>query len=254
LNILSFDSSTAELHLSLSEAGRVKASKIVSTDTDRRRYAASEIIPAINSLLREQGWKNTEVDAVVVGVGPGSFTGVRVGVVTARTIGQALKLPVLGVSLFDCYAHLVNEPIGIVLDAGGGYFYVASYGCRGGGNYENAVGAQLKDLAMAKEPECLKLEELSQGLADGRRWLVSPSLLERLRESSKKAEPLPVLNNIATLQSEIAIYRLSLREFPKVATGDRISIREKMMAEFPYALVKPLYLRQASITLKSVAS
>jgi hypothetical protein len=60
-------------------------------------------------------------------------------------------------------------------------------------------------------------------------------------------EPLPDLNNIAALQSEIAFHRLSLRE----STGDGATRRARLLKEFPYQAIRPLYLRQASITLKS---
>jgi len=241
LKILSFDASTAELHLSISEASKLVASENVRPDSDRKRYTASEIIPAIDSLLQGQNWQKTELDAIVVGIGPGSFTGVRVAVVTGRTLGQALSLPVLGVSIFDCYAKLMHEPVGILIDAGGNSCYVASYGLSEGHN-------NIDGLAELDQPKCVKLESLAQLFSSSDRWLVSPSLLEKVgSDTSVKMEPLPDLNNIAVLQSEIALHRLSLREL----AGDGATRRARLLKEFPYQSIRPLYLRQASITLKS---
>jgi tRNA threonylcarbamoyl adenosine modification protein YeaZ len=257
LKILSFDASTAELHLSISDAYDLAASKIVRPDSDQRRYTASEMIPAVDALLKSKDWRKTDLDAVVVGIGPGSFTGVRVAVVVGRTLGQALNLPVLGVSIFDCYAKLIREPIAVVIDAGSSFCYVASYRQAEGTGAEAPAGHsddQVDGLSLLVPPKCVKSESLVEVLALSNRWLVSPSLFERVGISGVKAEPLPDLNNIAALQSEIAAYRLSLRESPKAASGDATSRRAQLMAEFPYQSVRPLYLRQASVTLKSFAN
>jgi len=66
-----------------------------------------------------------------------------------------------------------------------------------------------------------------------------------------ECEPLPELNNIALVQSEIAAYRLSLKQSTPGDDADGTYQRARLMTEFPYESVKPLYLRQASITLKS---
>jgi tRNA threonylcarbamoyl adenosine modification protein YeaZ len=248
LKILSFDASTAELHLSLSDANELAASAIIRPDADQRRYTASEMIPAIDDLLKSKNCKKTDLDAVAVGIGPGSFTGVRVAVVVARTLGQALKIPVLGISIFDCYAKLIKEPFTAITDAGGNFAYVASYvkskGVNGGTN------SQIDSLSQTEPPQCVKIEELPAMLKEAARRLVAPSLVEKL-QSLAEVEPLPELNNIALLQSEIAAYRLSLKESPKGHQTDGTYQRAQLVTEFPYQSVRPLYLRQASITLKS---
>lgn len=244
MKILSFDASTAELHLSISEASKVIASQIVQPDSDRKRYTASEIIPAIAGLLESQSWQKSDLEAIAVGIGPGSFTGVRVAVVTGRTLGQGLNLPVAGVSIFDCYAKLMRKPIGILMDAGGASCYVASYQQTSGEN-------ELDGLSELEQPKCVRLDSLDKMMESASQWLVSPSLIEKVSgNTSAQIEPLPDLNNIAVLQSEIALYRLSLRE----SARDVTTRRAILVKEFPYQSVRPLYLRQASITLKSPAN
>jgi hypothetical protein len=66
--------------------------------------------------------------------------------------------------------------------------------------------------------------------------------------------PLPTLNNIAALQCEIASHRLSFKGFSSLSKNDRVAERERMMGVFFYELVRPLYLREPSITLKSFAN
>ena len=56
------------------------------------------LVPMIESCIQECGWNIGNVDRIAVTRGPGSFTGVRIGLATARTLGLALKVPVLGFS------------------------------------------------------------------------------------------------------------------------------------------------------------
>ena len=57
-----------------------------------------ELTPMAQELVRERGIRMRALQAVAASVGPGSFTGIRIGVTTARTLGQALKVPCIAVS------------------------------------------------------------------------------------------------------------------------------------------------------------
>lgn len=71
---------------------------------DARRH--TEILaPQIADMLRSSGVKPADLSRVVVGVGPGPFTGLRVGIVTGMTFAHALNLPVGGVCSLDALAH-----------------------------------------------------------------------------------------------------------------------------------------------------
>lgn len=68
------------------------------------------LAPMIEAALREAGVDRTELDGVVVGTGPGPFTGLRVGIVTARALALALDIPVYGVPSLDALAwHAVHD-------------------------------------------------------------------------------------------------------------------------------------------------
>ncbi|HSS80616.1 MAG TPA: tRNA (adenosine(37)-N6)-threonylcarbamoyltransferase complex dimerization subunit type 1 TsaB [Gaiellaceae bacterium] len=65
---------------------------------------AVAVLADADELLRESGLERTELTGLVVGTGPGSFTGLRLGLATARGLALALELPVAGVSTLDALA------------------------------------------------------------------------------------------------------------------------------------------------------
>lgn len=69
-----------------------------------RSSRAVAVLAAADELLRRAGLKPTDLDRLAVGVGPGSFTGVRIGLAAARGLALALDLPVAGVSTLEALA------------------------------------------------------------------------------------------------------------------------------------------------------
>ncbi|MCK8675201.1 tRNA (adenosine(37)-N6)-threonylcarbamoyltransferase complex dimerization subunit type 1 TsaB [Rhodococcus sp. HM1] len=72
--------------------------------SDNPRGHAEILTPQILECLAEAGCESADLDAVVVGVGPGPFTGLRVGMATAAAFGDALGIPVYGVCTLDALA------------------------------------------------------------------------------------------------------------------------------------------------------
>ncbi len=66
---------------------------------------AEKLMPLLNSALAESGRQVAAVEAIVVGLGPGPFTGLRVGIATAQALGDALNIPVYGVGSHDAAAR-----------------------------------------------------------------------------------------------------------------------------------------------------
>jgi tRNA threonylcarbamoyl adenosine modification protein YeaZ len=109
---LSFDTSTSEVHIALSVDGQIVCQEIVRANPEHgtpRQEAATVLLPTIDRLVKSQDWAKTDIDAIVVGSGPGSFTGIRTSVVTARALAQALVLPLVSVSLLECLAAQVSS-------------------------------------------------------------------------------------------------------------------------------------------------
>jgi tRNA threonylcarbamoyladenosine biosynthesis protein TsaB len=87
--VLSFDTATAEGSVALLRDGALLG---------ERRTRAAALLAAADELLREAGAAPSDLDRLVVGIGPGSFTGLRVGLAAARGLALGRELPTAGVS------------------------------------------------------------------------------------------------------------------------------------------------------------
>ncbi|WP_407341440.1 tRNA (adenosine(37)-N6)-threonylcarbamoyltransferase complex dimerization subunit type 1 TsaB [Pengzhenrongella phosphoraccumulans] len=97
--VLALDTSAA-VSVALIKEGVTLASRVVH---EQRRHS-EQLAPMIAEVLAETGTDRTELTSVVVGTGPAPFTGLRVGLVSARTLGLALDIPVYGVCGLDAIA------------------------------------------------------------------------------------------------------------------------------------------------------
>ena len=132
MRVLALDTATTELVAGLAnvadavsdaDAIDVIAEKVVST-----RAHNELLIPTIQELLAGAGLAFSDLEAIVVGCGPGPFTGLRVGMATAQALGQALGIPVYGMVTHDAVAHGVDAQSAlIVTDARRREVYWARY-------------------------------------------------------------------------------------------------------------------------------
>ena len=98
--VLGFDTATPAVSAALHDGDRVVAQAQV---LDARRHSEL-LMPMIAGVLADAGVPREDLTAVAVGVGPGPYTGLRVGVVTALVLGDALDVPVYGVCSLDILA------------------------------------------------------------------------------------------------------------------------------------------------------
>lgn len=96
---------------------------VARVDVVGREFSA-EWTEALRGLLREAGWKLAEVEMVGVVRGPGSFTGMRVGLAAAKGLCEATGAKMIAVSRLEMLAALAGTDAVAVLDAGRGEFYV----------------------------------------------------------------------------------------------------------------------------------
>jgi len=105
--VLAFDTATDVATSALLDDGRVLG---------ERSSEPKALLEAVDELLREAGVGPTDLNALVVGTGPGSFTSTRIGLAVARGLALALDLPVAGVSTLDALAS-AREGVLPVIDA-----------------------------------------------------------------------------------------------------------------------------------------
>ena len=75
-----------------------------SVEAEARRASNTQLLPRIDAALAEHGVAREDIACVAVGRGPGSFTGVRIAMATAKGIASALEVPLVGVSSLDAVA------------------------------------------------------------------------------------------------------------------------------------------------------
>jgi tRNA threonylcarbamoyl adenosine modification protein YeaZ len=127
--VLALDTATPTLvagvaRWSAADGAQVLAEQAVPSGTRH----AELLTPAIRDALADAGVTRANLEAVVVGLGPGPFTGLRVGVVTAAALGDALGLPVVGVCSLDAVGSGART---VVTDARRKEVYWATYGADG---------------------------------------------------------------------------------------------------------------------------
>ena len=127
MKILALDTSTKFLTLGLYEGG-----KFYDYNIDLGRRHSSLLAPTIKRVIGALGWKIQDIDYFACGLGPGSFTGLRIGVSTIKGMAFGRTQPVVGISTLDILARnapgeLNRKRIIPVLDARRGLLYYSIY-------------------------------------------------------------------------------------------------------------------------------
>jgi tRNA threonylcarbamoyladenosine biosynthesis protein TsaB len=180
--------------------------------------SARSLAPAIQDSLREVGWGPRDVEILAVTVGPGSFTGLRVGVVTAKALAYATGCRIVGVNTLQALAQPEVESgknVLTILDAQRGEYFAASW-------TRNAAG----EILPVQPTSLLSADELLRSLgADG--VIMGPAVV-------KLAGSLPPgVRAKATHPQASAVAALALHLAHRGETTD------------PFALA-PLYLRRTA--------
>ncbi|MEU0282049.1 MULTISPECIES: tRNA (adenosine(37)-N6)-threonylcarbamoyltransferase complex dimerization subunit type 1 TsaB [unclassified Streptomyces] len=123
--LLAVDTATPAVTVALHDGSSVLAEE---SQVDARRHGEL-LLPAVDRVLAGAGLKPDAVTDVIVGVGPGPYTGLRVGLVTALTLGSALGVPVRGLCTLDglAYASGAESPFVVATDARRKEVYWARY-------------------------------------------------------------------------------------------------------------------------------
>jgi tRNA threonylcarbamoyladenosine biosynthesis protein TsaB len=218
VNILALDTSTARATVAIGrDDGEVCVAPV---DPDTRH--GHGLIPAIRALLDEASRVPSDLGAIGVGLGPGSFTGLRIGLTAAKTLAYALGRPLVGLDSFEALARAAPAEfrrIAVIADAQRGDVFAADY--RRGG-----TGPELE------RPGPPRLEAASSWLAalEAGTYVVA-------RDAARLGLPLPPTVTVAPPEQAYArgaILIAMTRE--AIAAGRR---------DDPWFL-EPLYLRRSA--------
>lgn len=141
-------------------------------ELDPQLRSARSLAPALKTLLAEVGWQARQIELVAVAVGPGSFTGLRVGVTTAKILAYTAKAPAVGVDTLAAIAARAPADVALI---------------------STALDAQRGDVTaqlFARQPATGRMQPTGpQTLVDTGRWLaelpdgcwIAGPILEKLR-------------------------------------------------------------------------
>ncbi len=126
MKILALETSSRRFSLATGDREKVVKSRSMVLD----KVLSDSIVPAIDRILKDSKWKLADMDALVVGLGPGSFTSLRVGLSTVKALAFAVDKPVVGISSLDAvalYAGKSSTQICALSDARRGMVYACFY-------------------------------------------------------------------------------------------------------------------------------
>jgi tRNA threonylcarbamoyladenosine biosynthesis protein TsaB len=112
MNILSLEASGAQIGIAAlqieSDAAPVPAAVLGSREP---RQLSRSIMSGIASTLQRAAWTLDDLHATAVGIGPGSWTSLRIALSTCKTLAQVRGLQLAGVPTFDAMAHVASRPV-----------------------------------------------------------------------------------------------------------------------------------------------
>jgi tRNA threonylcarbamoyladenosine biosynthesis protein TsaB len=198
------------------EAGGVIASQMLPG-----RSASERLLPVVREMLGATGWRLAELGAIVVVHGPGSFTGVRVGLSAAKGLSEAGGVGLVAVSRLAVVAGLagVAGQVCAVLDAGRGEFYCGVY----------ADGICVREALVTGD-------ELAGEAKKARMVVVCEA---KMSEVLRELEPVAVREPQAGDALGVAIARVAAGEFDDVAAIDANYLRRTDAEIFAKPAVKP---------------
>lgn len=212
--VLAIETSTPQTSVALGTQQGVLASQQVSWAVGH----SEAVVPAIDHLLRLTQVRPGQLSGVAVGLGPGLFTGLRVGVATARALAQVLRAPVVGISSLDVLAFRVRHAssrVAAVNDAKRGEVYYAFYRPVPGGvtrESDYLVGSPER---LAADLEASREETL----------LVGGGALLYRRELEEAGTPLEFATTSTAFPDAVELLELALPRFVREETARAEDIR-----------------------------
>lgn len=130
MNVLAIDTSNQPMTIAVMQDEQL----IAEYTTDIKKNHSVQLMPAINQMLMDCKMTPQDLNLIAVGHGPGSFTGVRIGLTTAKTLAWSLSIPIVAVSSLEVLAYngiLFNGLVCPFFDARRGQVYTGLYQAEG---------------------------------------------------------------------------------------------------------------------------
>jgi tRNA threonylcarbamoyladenosine biosynthesis protein TsaB len=155
--MIGLDTATDDTAVAALRDGRLCFASSTVAEGGRPRHATRLLAELEEAAAAAGGW--SEVGRIAVGVGPGSFTGLRIGIATARSLAQALEIELAPVGTLEALARgarngTSDRPLLAVLDARRGELFAALFG--------NGAEGLAEPLVSAPEPLCERLSKLPE--------------------------------------------------------------------------------------------
>lgn len=209
--------SVALVEAPLREDGSCGGEKILGERTLNLPGTHSErLMPSIDLLLQEASLSIGDLRGIAVAQGPGSFTGLRIGVSTVKGLAYALRVPVAGIPTMDALAHNVRFASSLIcpiLDARKKEVYAALF--RGDG--EGRIDKISEDWAVDPEDLCSRIAEKTIFLGNGIE-IYEETIKKKLGPQALFAPP------EVSLPRAVNVARLSLPKFKNGLTSDIFSL------------------------------
>ncbi len=230
--VLGLDTASATASLAIVSHGRILA--------QLTRSAAShgaELPAAVAEVVAKAALKLKDLHGIAVGMGPGSFTGLRVGIAYAKGLVLALECALIGIPTFDCLALAAFEQS----LAPEGTLICPIFDARKGEVYANLYRARADRLDKISQPLVIRLQSLYPELSDGVILIGDSKAKEASLSLSERGIRSTVLDEV----------ELNSRGRYVAALGAERMSRGEM--DTP-ATLEPLYVRTAEATFKPVAA
>src|SRR5688572_30474723 len=173
MRIIALETSDRAGSIALADCDKLVAEQVL----DSRQRSGQSLAPGIRSLLDLAGWRTQEVELIALTIGPGSFTGLRVGVVTAKTLAYAIGARCVGLNTLEVIAAQVPvmwPRLSVAMNAGRGELFHARFTS----SLESGSSA-LARWVVSHDPSIIDREQWLNSL-DSHTAIAGPALVDSL--------------------------------------------------------------------------
>ena len=222
--VLGIETSTRIGSVALADNGKIMA----AADLSGVMNHSEKLLPAIEKIMAARKISFSEISRIAVSTGPGSFTGLRIGLTVARTLAQMLRKKVVGIPTLDCLAAMVPAQEALIcplIAAIQGQVYYALYQCSAGQGHKKITDdhlAPIKELEKDLKKRRQKVIFTGEAL-----YSIQDSLRQSFADKSSFAAP--------------EMWR---------PTAAWISLLSSLYQPQPWAKVGPYYIRPSEAELR----